>query len=467
MTAAPGPAGLLGQPQLMPFGAHIRRTVSLALPVMLSRAGLVVMIAVDTFFCRGSRAELAFFGGSVQPQSLLQNAGVGLLTGTIVLCAQADGAGEQRRCGGIWRLSLIISCLLGLLDIAVLAFGPGLMRLLGEPADIAAGSGAALQMFAIGMPGLMLFASCNFFLEGISRPWPGTIIMLAANLLNLALVWPLASGYFGASTLFGIPLSGASGAALATSLTRWLMFFCALAFILCRRDRVTHDIRFLGGWHKGDLKRLLWLGLPLALAITLESSCFSSMVVIAGWLGTTSLATMHSAINLTSLVYMLTIGIATAAAIRVANAIGRDSWRDAARAGWVSVGMEFVVMGIVGTVIFLLATPLAHAYSDDAIVVALLVPVFAVTAMMVVIDGLQGVLMGALRGTADTLMPTLIYGLSFWALGVPIGYIWGYRHGIGPMALMAALAISLGIAMGFLAWRFQALTHKRAGRQSG
>jgi MATE family multidrug resistance protein len=125
--------------------------------------------------------------------------------------------------------------------------------------------------------------------------------------------------------------------------------------------------------------------------------------------------------------------------------------------------MEFVVMAVIAIAIFLLATPLAHAYSDDAAVVALLVPVFMVTGMMVVIDGLQGVLMGALRGTADTLMPTLIYGLSFWALGVPIGYIWGYRHGIGPMALMAALAISLCVAMVFLAWRFQVLTSKRVG----
>jgi len=463
MAVTSDPSSLAGQPHIMPLSRHIWRTVSLALPVMLSRAGLVVMIAVDTFACRGSSQELAFFGGSVQPQNLLQNAGIGLLTGTIVLCAQADGAGEQRRCGGIWRLSLVISVILGLLDIAVLTAGDALLRLLGEPADIAAGSGAALQMFAIGMPGLMLFVSCNFFLEGISRPWPGTIIMLAGNLLNLALAWPLANGHFGRATLFGVPLMGASGAALATSITRWAMFFCALAVILCRRDRASHEIRLFGGWQKGDLKRLLWLGLPLALAITLESSCFASMIVIAGWLGTTSLATMHSAINLTSLVYMLTIGLATAAAIRVANAIGRDSWHDAARAGWVSVGMEFVVMAIIGTAIFLLAAPLAHAYSDDAAVIVLLVPVFTVTAMMVVIDGLQGVLMGALRGTADTLMPTLIYGLSFWALGVPIGYIWGYRHGLGPMALMMALAISLGVAMVFLAWRFQALTRKHVG----
>ncbi len=458
------PATAAPQPSVAPIGRHIRRTVSLALPVMLSRAGLVVMIAVDTFLCRGSATELAYFGGSVQPQQLLQTAGIGLLIGTIVLCAQADGAGDQRRCGGIWRLSLVIAFLFGLADLAALSFGEPILRLLGQPADIAAGSGAALQVFALGMPGLMLFAACNFFLEGISRPWPGTVIMLAGNLVNLALAWPLAEGHFGPLTLLGVTIEGATGAALATSITRWLMFVAIFIFVLCQRDRATHDIRLTGGWHRGDLKRLLWLGLPLALAIVLESSCFAAMIVMAGWLGTTSLATMHSAINLTSLVYMLTIGIATAAAIRVANAIGRESWPDAARAGWVAVGMEFVVMALVATTIFFLAAPLAHAYSDDAAVLALLIPVFMITGAMIVIDGMQGVMMGNLRGTADTLVPTLIYGLSFWAVGVPIGYIWGYRHGIGPMALMAGLAVSLGIAMVFLAWRFHRLTGRHVRR---
>jgi MATE family multidrug resistance protein len=448
-------------PATASIGYHIRRTAGLALPVMLSRAGLVIMIAVDTFLCRGSGAELAYFGGSVQPQTFLQATGIGLLIGTVVLCAQADGAGEQQRCGGIWRLSLIVAGLLGLLQTTILASGDSLMRLLGQPADIAIGSGMALQMFAIGMPGLMLFTACNLLLEGISRPWPGTIIMLVANAVNLMLAWPLASGAIDLSPVLGRPISSASAAALATSITRWLMFFCALLVILNQRDRARYGIALLGGWHRGELKRLLWLGLPLALAIGLESSCFGSMIIMAGWLGTSSLAAMHSAVNLTSLVYMLTIGIATAAAIRVANAIGRGSWRDAARAGWVAFGLEFAVMALVASALLTFVRPITQAYSNDDAVALLLVPVFTVTALMVVIDGLQGVLMGSLRGASDTVLPTSIYGLSFWAIGVPIGYVWGYRHGVGPMALMAALATSLGIAMILLIWRFHALTQKR------
>lgn len=443
----------------MPLAHHIRQTLHLAIPVMLSRAGLVIMIAVDTFLCRGSKLELAFFGGAVQPQAILLSTGVGLLIGTIVLCAQADGAGDRHHCGGLWRLSLLVAGLLGLAFAGILAFGDQLMHLLGQPADIAVGSGAALRAFAIGMPGLMLFAACNFFLEGIRRPWAGTVIMLTGNIINFLIASPLATGGF------GLPPMGATGAALATSLTRWLMFGAILVYIRRLPDRAQYGIGTGVRWRPGDLKRLLWLGLPLGFAIAQESSCFASMIVMAGWLGAASLATMHAAINVTSLVYMLTIGLATAAAIRVANAIGRESWRDAATAGWVGVGIEALIMTAIALTIFLAAQPIAHAYSDDADVLALLIPVLTLTAAMIIIDGLQGVLMGVLRGTADTLIPTIIYGLSFWAVGVPIGYILGFRYGIGPIALMSGLAVSLAIAMAMLAWRFHALTRHKI-RQS-
>jgi MATE family multidrug resistance protein len=439
----------------MALAKHITQTLTLALPVMLSRAGLVIMIAIDTLLCRSSKLELAFLGGSVQPQSILQSTGVGLLIGTIVLCAQADGAGDRHHCGGLWRLSLWVAGLLGFCFAGILAFGEPLMRLLGQPADIAAGSGAALRCFALGIPGLMLFAACNFFLEGIRRPWAGTAIMLAANIVNFLLAAPLVGG------AFGVPAMGASGAALATSITRWVMFIAIFIYIRWLPDGAQYGIGIGARWRPGDLKRLMWLGLPLGLAIALESSCFASMILMAGWLGATSLATMHAAINLTSLVYMLTIGLATAAAIRVANAIGADSWRDAAAAGWVGVAVELLIMTLIALCIFLGAPVIAHAYSDDTEVLALLIPVLALTAAMIIIDGLQGVLMGVLRGTADTLIPTIVYGLSFWAVGVPIGYVFGFRQAIGPMALMSGLTISLGIAMIMLAWRFYALTsHK-------
>ncbi len=123
------------------------------------------------------------------------------------------------------------------------------------------------------------------------------------------------------------------GVATATTLVRWGLGIGGVLLVLLTVDRRRYGVtlRHAEGWD--GLIALLRLGLPLAAAIGLETACFSMITNMSGWLGPVSLATMHAAINYTSFVYMLTIGLATAAAVRVGNAVGRGDWRDAQRAG--------------------------------------------------------------------------------------------------------------------------------------
>ena len=191
---------------------------------------------------------------------------------------------------------------------------------------------------------------------------------------------------------------------------------------------------------------LLRLGLPLAAAIGLETACFAMIINMSGWLGPVSLATMHAAINYTSFVYMLTIGLATAAAVRVGNAVGRGiGAAHSAPAGSPSPGRR--PDGGRRTADRLFPDHAAGLLTDDPAVLVLLVPLLAgVVSLLVVVDSLQGVLMGALRGCADTLIPTIIYGVSFWVIGVPAGYWWGYREGARTAALTWALLAALSAA---------------------
>jgi MATE family, multidrug efflux pump len=159
---------------------------------------------------------------------------------------------------------------------------------------------------------------------------------------------------------------------------------------------------------------------------------------------------------------MLTVGLATAAAVRVGNAVGGGDWRNAQRAGWIAVALAGGLMMIVGILTTAFADEAAGILTNDPDVLAILVPILAsVVSILVVIDSLQGVLMGALRGCADTLIPTFIYGVSFWVIGVPAGYWWGYRQGLGPNALTWSLLAALAAATTALAWRFMRLTKHR------
>ena len=436
-----------------PLTYHLVRTIVLALPVMAARAGLVIMFTVNAIFCgwQGTGA-LADLGAAAIPQVTLMVVGVGLLIGTIILTAQAAGSGTFLECGKALRGGLTIACTIGITFSLILLPAEDLLRLFNQPEETFAGGGRALNILGLSLPGILMFSACSFFLEGINRPMPGMLIALGGNVINLALNWVFVLGNLGA------PEMGAAGSALATTITRWCMLVAIGGYILTMRDRAKYGALPWFGLDLAILRRLLVLGLPLAFAIGTETACFNMMIYMAGWLGSTELATMYATINFTSFVYMLTLGLSTAASVRVGNAIGRGSAGDLRRAGWTAVGLEFGVMCLVAAITALLAPIIAGAYSQDPLVLPLLTTALSLTTLLFIVDGLQGVLMGALRGAADTLIPTIVYIVSFAVVGLPMGYVLGFQQGGGVPALIWSLIAALIVATIGLGWRFHRLS---------
>lgn len=433
----------------MPIGRHLRRTLTLALPVMASRAGLVVMMTVSNLLLRDSGAlDQAAFAASIFPQQIVQTINIGLMISTTILTAQAMGAGEKSAGGRIWRQSLVVAFFASLLLSSPLLFSETVLGLLEQPAEIIPEAAHSLRLLALGIPGFLLYAVCTFFLEGIHRPVVGMVVTWCGNAVNLVLAYGLIHG------LWFLPEMGQTGAALAITLTRWAMFATILGYLLTMKDRDDFALTRRSPLRLADIRRQIGIGLPLALGIALETSCFSGTIAIGGWLGKESLATMSYTINYASFVYMLTIGLATAAAVRVGNAVGRNSPVDLRRAGWVALGLETLIMSAIAIATILYADNLAQLYSLDPTVSALLKITLVIAGLMTIVDGIQGVLMGALRGAGDAKVPTLIYGLVFWGIGIPFGYILGYRLGLGTAWLMWGLVLSLAVGSAALAWRF-------------
>jgi len=437
------------------LGHDLRRTIALALPVMLARMGLVLLLTVDTVLVgRAGGRDLAFFAISTAPQLIMQTIGVGLLLGTVVLTAQADGAKRYEECGRIWRLALILAGSLGLIYSLIESHGEGLLRLLGQDPAIAAGGGRVLGIWAIGMPAILLYLATTSFLEGISKPRPAMIISLSANLLNAALGWALISGHG------GLPALGAAGAALATAITLWIMFLVLAGYALLLPEAKRFGIRapLKGYYHL--IGKLLLLGLPVALSVSFETSAFSGATIMAGWMGETALAAYQLSVNVTSFFFMLSLGLATAAAVRVGNAVGRSDRPGVARAGWVAVAMVFGLMLAIGLAIHFLRGEIAAIYTRDAAVTAVALPVLAVLSFLVIFDGVQGVLMGALRGAADVILPTASFAIAFWGCAVPLCYFLGYRLGVGPLGLAWGLVAGLIVADILLGLRFAIVSRR-------
>jgi MATE family multidrug resistance protein len=384
--------------------------------------------------------------------------GIGLLLGTVVLTAQADGAGDSRSCGRIWRVALVHAAVLGLLFIILCQGGEAFLAWSGQSPDLARGGGQVLIMLGWGLPAMLLFSTSTFFLEGVNRPLPGMFVMLAANLLNAALNWVFINGHLGA------PALGAEGAALATTLVRWFMFAAIAGYVLTCLDRERYGLIVQPSPARGLGKRLRRIGYPMGLAHGLEASAFSTMTLFAGLRGAVEVSGYLIAMNLVATVFMGAIGFATAASVRVGNAVGRRDAHGARTAGWVAVSATITIMLFLGAVFFTLPQWLSAIYASDARITAVAVPTLLVAAFVLLPDGTQAVLMGALRGTADVWPATGLYLLSFWGVMVPCGYYLGVVRDGGAPALMQAIFIGCLLASMLLAWRFHIVSRRAVAR---
>ena len=452
-----------GSPRLAhrshPLRTHLRETLRLAVPVMLARLGVLTIVTMDTAMSgHASGDDLAWYAVAIAPQIPLLLVGIGLLMGTIVMTAQAMGAGSPGRCGAIWRTALAHAAVAGTAMAIACAFGESFLLAAGQAGDIAAGGGRVLAAIGFGLPGLLLYVATSFFLEGIGRPVPGMVIIIGANVLNVGLNWLLIFGHG------GFPALGAEGAAIASSIVRWCMFAAAALYVLRRVDSRRFGISAASDPADRLGPRMRRLGLPMGIAHGLEASAFAAMTLIAGRLGAVEVGGYTIPMNLLALAFMGAIGLSTAASVRVGNAVGRGDPAGVRWAGWAAVGVAVVYLAVVAVVFGLVPTWLAALYTSDAAVLAVAAPAIVVCAIAAIPDGVQGVLMGALRGASDTWPATWLYVFSFWIVMVPLGYWLAVHRTMGAVGLMAAVVVGASVAAVLLGWRFR-LVSARAVRR--
>ena len=438
---------------------HVSRTLRLALPVIVARAGILLMVAVDIAMTgHAGKDELAYLGIAAAPQVMLLLVGIGMLYGTAVLVAQADGAGAQAECGNVWRLAMPHAAILGLV-MGLLCLGGGqFLLLIGQDADLARGGGGVLVMFAWGMPAVLMGATTSLFLEGISRPLPGMLVMLVANLVNAGLNWLFIYGHWGAPEL------GAEGAILATSLVRWLVLAVLVAYAYAMSDSRKYGVRQGApvDWSRG--RTLRRIGYPFGFAQGLEANAFATLVLMSGYLGTAALGGYQIAQNLIAMAYMGAVGLGTATAIRVGNAVGRRDGPGLARAGWAGVGLVILLMVLIVFLFEVWPEALAGIYSGDSEVLAVAVPTVMVAGWLLIWDGAQGVLMGALRGAGDVWMPVVMHAVSFWLVGVPLAGLLAFSLEVGAPGLMLGMFGGVVAAALLLGGRFAVVSRRPVKR---
>jgi MATE family multidrug resistance protein len=243
-----------------------------------------------------------------------------------------------------------------------------------------------------------------------------------------------------------------TGSALSTCLARVYMA-AALLFFIWYFER---DLgRFVRPPDAARLLKLLKLGLPAATQIMLEIGAFGAAAMLAGRLMPEALAAHQIALNCASVTYMVPLGIASASAVSVGQAIGKKDAVLARSNGYTGMGLACAFMACSALAFLVIPRQILSVYSTDAFVITLGVKLLAIAALFQLFDGIQTVATGALRGLGDTNLPMVVNFAGYWLFGLPVGYILCFRMGFGIAGLWWGLTFALiGISIVLLlAWQ--------------
>lgn len=437
-------------------------TLRLAAPIALTQLGQVVMMVTDVAMIgRLGRDALAASALSAIVYFLFFVLAFGLVMATAPLAAQAYGAHRPRRLRRVIRQGLWVAILVGVPGVAVLTLATEeMLVLLGQDPKIAVMTDAYLSTMAFSIPPAIGFLVLRNFVSALNRPVPALVVMLCGIPINALLDYGLIFGHF------GLPRLELVGAGLATTLINVTMFV-ALLWIATRRPPFRR-YRILGRFWRPDwsiLRQIVLLGLPIAGIMLVEFGVFAAAVMLSGWIGKTALAAFQVAIQIPHITFMVPLGIGQAATVRVGHAVGRRDADGARRAGWMAMAVGGVFMTFAAVVILAIPETLALAFVDrsDPLageVVAVAVLLLAIAAAFQVVDGLQTIAAGALRGLNDTKIPMVLGAICYWGVAFVLAWFLGLRLGWGAPGIWIGLALGLGAMAFALTLRFWLLTRR-------
>jgi MATE family multidrug resistance protein len=438
------------------YRSDLRTSFLLAYPVMLSQLGHVMMGVADNVMVGHIGAkELAAAGLANVAFNALMLFGIGVSYAITPLVAEADGEKNDLKITDILRHGLVINITNAFILVTVVYFGKQILYHINQPPEVVALSIPYLEIITFSLIPMLIFQSFRQFSEGLSNTWIPMVIVLSANVVNISLNYVLIHGYL------GFPEMGLNGAGLATLLSRMIMALCIGIYIFkadeFKRFRAAFQI---GNYSKKLFNKMLHLGIPAGVQFIFEVAAFDFSLVMVGWLGTKTLAAHQIAINLATISYMTTSGLAAAATIRVSQEVGKGNRHGVRRAGFVLLGMAMAVMAVWGIVFMASNRVLPSFYIDDLDVIRIAGPLIIIAGLFQLSDGMQVVCIGALRGLQDVKVPSVLIFISYWIIGLPLGYWLAFKMEMGAVGIWIGLLIGLTLTASAMFIRFNHLSKK-------
>lgn len=453
------------------YTKEFRYNLKLASPVILGMLGHTFVSFVDNVMVgQLGAAELAAVSLGNSFIFIAMSLGIGFSTAITPLVAEADTEQNFTKGKSVFKHGLFLCTVLGIVLFLLELVAKPLMYVMDQPEEVVVLAIPYLDLVAFSLVPLIVFQAFKQFSDGMSLTKYPMFATIVANVLNVAINYVLIFGKF------GCPEMGIVGAAVGTLVSRFVMVFF-LWWLLAKRKRsrpYVTNIKFFK-LSKQPIKKLMNLGLPSAMQMFFEVAIFTAAIWLSGLLGKNAQAANQIALNLSSMTFMVAMGLSVAAMVRVGNQKGLKDFVNLKRIAEsiFLVGFMFAVVFALFFVIFHQALPDLYVDLDDptnaldtAEVVKIAATLLLASAVFQISDSLQVIVLGALRGLQDVKVPTIITFISYWVIGFPISYFLGKEDAYGSLGIWIGLLAGLTAAAILLFIRFRYLTKRLISHSS-
>ena len=447
------------------YTKEFKYNLTLAYPVILGMLGhMFVSFADNIMVGQLGAAELAAVSLGNSFFFIAMSLGIGFATAITPLVAEADAANIKSDVRNALKHGLILCIALGIILLLAMFFSIPLMLKMNQPQDVVELAIPYLQIIAISIIPLVIFEAMKRFSDGLSNTKYPMYATIFANILNIILNYLLIFG------TYGFPKLGIVGAGIGTLISR-LMMVILLWLIFINKQKFKTFITELNFFKtkKRVFKKIIDLGLPSALQMFFEVGIFTAAIWLSGILGKNFQAANQIAFNLSAMTFMVGVGLSVAAMVRVGNQRGFDDYLSLRRIAF-SIFILTIIIEIIFAFLFLilkdwlptlyLETENISKLAENTEVIMIASKLLIIVALFQIFDGLQVVILGALRGMQDVKIPTIITLISYWLIGFPICYYLGLYTPLKSLGIWIGLLISLVSASIMLFIRFNFLTKK-------
>ncbi|MCV6628300.1 MAG: MATE family efflux transporter [Flavobacteriaceae bacterium] len=456
---------------LSDYTKEFKTNLKLAWPVILGMLGhTFVAFADNVMVGQLGTAELAAVSLGNSFVFIGMSLGIGFSTAITPLVAEADGAKNKERAKSVLKHGLVLCLGLGIALFLLMLASKPLMRAMKQPHEVVTLAMPYLDIIAFSLIPMVLFQAFKQFSDGLSHTKYAMYATLGANVINISLNYLLIFGNF------GFPKLGVIGAALGTLIARIIMVWF-IWYMLKKKEKFTY---FVTNFNfktitNSFIKKIVSLGFPSALQMFFEVAIFTAAIWLSGVLGKNPQAANQIALNLSSMTFMVGMGLGVAATVRVGNQKGLHDYISLRRIAY-SVFFLTLLIEIVFAAAFLLLRnwfPTIYLDENDLLhqvdnleVIALAAKLLMIAAFFQISDGIQVVVLGALRGLQDVKIPTYITFIAYWIVGFPISFYLGLYTKWESQGIWIGLLAGLTTSSILLFLRFRYLSKKLIVQQT-